>query len=92
VVFGDPDDGDGFPGVLNDRSITFCAFGDDICAGGILVLPPHLSYGAVGYQYRAQYWYLVLTWAVRMLDRQQLSWFLNSEHQKVTIYMMYRKQ
>ncbi|XP_006457779.1 hypothetical protein AGABI2DRAFT_190202 [Agaricus bisporus var. bisporus H97] len=45
VVFGDPDNGDGFPGVLNGRSITFCADGDNICDGGIIVLPPHFSYG-----------------------------------------------
>ncbi|EKM82449.1 hypothetical protein AGABI1DRAFT_117924 [Agaricus bisporus var. burnettii JB137-S8] len=45
VVFGDPKNGDGFPGVLDDRSITFCAFGDNICDGGVLVLLPHLSYG-----------------------------------------------
>lgn len=47
VVFGDPDNGDGFPGVLNGRSITFCAAGDNICDGGIIVLPAHLSYGNV---------------------------------------------
>ncbi|KAF5357980.1 hypothetical protein D9756_001208 [Leucocoprinus leucothites] len=46
VVFGDPDNGDGFPGVLNGRSITFCADGDNICDGGDIILPPHLSYGA----------------------------------------------
>ncbi|KAJ3575934.1 hypothetical protein NP233_g755 [Leucocoprinus birnbaumii] len=46
VVFGDPDNGDGFPGVLNGRSITFCANGDNICQGGDIILPPHLSYGA----------------------------------------------
>ncbi|KXN91448.1 Cutinase [Leucoagaricus sp. SymC.cos] len=46
VVFGDPDNGDGFRGVLNDRSITFCANGDNICQGGDIILPPHLSYGA----------------------------------------------
>jgi len=47
VVFGDPDNGSGFPGVLNGRSITFCNVGDDICAGGDLILAPHLEYGAV---------------------------------------------
>ncbi|KAF9446411.1 carbohydrate esterase family 5 protein [Macrolepiota fuliginosa MF-IS2] len=46
VVFGDPDNGDGFPGVLNGRSITFCATGDDICLGGDIILAPHLSYGS----------------------------------------------
>jgi len=46
VVFGDPDDNKGFPGVLNGRSITFCAQGDDICAGGDIINAAHLSYGA----------------------------------------------
>ncbi|GLB42494.1 putative catalyzes the hydrolysis of cutin, a polyester that forms the structure of plant cuticle [Lyophyllum shimeji] len=46
VVFGDPDNGQAFPGPIAGRSKTFCAAGDNICAGGILVLPPHLSYGA----------------------------------------------
>ncbi|KAF8884463.1 cutinase [Infundibulicybe gibba] len=46
VVFGDPDDNQGFPGVLNARSTTFCAAGDDICAGGDIITPAHLSYGA----------------------------------------------
>jgi len=44
-VFGDPDDGSGFPGVLNNRSITFCHPLDNICSGGILILPAHLTYG-----------------------------------------------
>lgn len=44
VVFGDPDNGDGFPGVLNGRSITFCADGDNICDGGDIILPPHLRF------------------------------------------------
>lgn len=48
VVFGDPDDNQGFPGVLDGRSITFCAQGDDICAGGDIVNGAHLSYGQVG--------------------------------------------
>ncbi|PPQ99216.1 hypothetical protein CVT24_009235 [Panaeolus cyanescens] len=46
VVFGDPDDNQGFPGVLNGRSVTFCAVGDDICAGGDVINAAHLSYGA----------------------------------------------
>lgn len=48
VIFGDPDNGQSFPGNLNAVEKTFCATGDNICAGGALILPPHLSYGAVG--------------------------------------------
>ncbi|KAG5352960.1 hypothetical protein C0989_011750 [Termitomyces sp. Mn162] len=46
VVFGDPDNGQPFPGPIQAHELTFCAAGDNICAGGILILPPHLSYGA----------------------------------------------
>ncbi|KAG6917193.1 hypothetical protein DXG01_003536 [Tephrocybe rancida] len=46
VVFGDPDNGQPFPSPINAHELTFCATGDNICAGGDLVLPPHLSYGA----------------------------------------------
>ncbi|PFH47880.1 carbohydrate esterase family 5 protein [Amanita thiersii Skay4041] len=46
VVFGDPDNGQAFPGGLNDREITFCANGDDICDGGVIITSAHLSYGA----------------------------------------------
>ncbi|KAF8665369.1 hypothetical protein AX16_000388 [Volvariella volvacea WC 439] len=46
VVFGDPKRGEPFPGVINGRSITFCAFGDLICSGSAIILPPHLSYGS----------------------------------------------
>ncbi|KIJ52489.1 carbohydrate esterase family 5 protein [Sphaerobolus stellatus SS14] len=46
VMFGDPDDGQALPGVLNGRSLTFCATGDDICTGGQIIGAPHLSYGA----------------------------------------------
>ena len=53
VVFGDPDNGSGFPGVLNGRSVTFCNDGDNICEGGDLILLPHLTYGEVSlYQRR----------------------------------------
>ncbi|KJA22644.1 carbohydrate esterase family 5 protein [Hypholoma sublateritium FD-334 SS-4] len=45
VIFGDPDNGKVFPGNLNAVEKTFCAVGDDICLGGDLVLPAHLSYG-----------------------------------------------
>ncbi|KAF9460165.1 cutA, cutinase A [Collybia nuda] len=46
VVFGDPDNGQAFPGPINGRSKTFCAAGDNICAGGVIILPAHLSYGS----------------------------------------------
>ncbi|KAG6818772.1 hypothetical protein H0H93_001907 [Arthromyces matolae] len=46
VVFGDPDNGQAFPSPIQSHEKTFCATGDDICAGGDLVLAPHLSYGA----------------------------------------------
>ncbi|KAG6899642.1 hypothetical protein C0993_008419 [Termitomyces sp. T159_Od127] len=46
VVFGDPDNGQAFPGPIQAHELTFCAAGDDICAGGDLILPAHLSYGA----------------------------------------------
>ncbi|KAH9484512.1 Cutinase [Psilocybe cubensis] len=46
VIFGDPDNGQPFPGNLNAVEKTFCAVGDDICAGGDVILPAHLSYGA----------------------------------------------
>ncbi|GLB35408.1 putative catalyzes the hydrolysis of cutin, a polyester that forms the structure of plant cuticle [Lyophyllum shimeji] len=45
VVFGDPDDGQPFPGPINNHVKTFCHDGDNICDGGVLVLPPHLTYG-----------------------------------------------
>ena len=47
VTFGDPNRDKALPGVLESRRRTFCAAGDLICAGQIIVLPPHLSYGAV---------------------------------------------
>ncbi|KAG6855912.1 hypothetical protein H0H87_009478 [Tephrocybe sp. NHM501043] len=47
VVFGDPDNGQAFPGPINGHVKTFCASGDLICEGQAIVLPPHLSYGAV---------------------------------------------
>ncbi|KAF8069329.1 cutinase [Lyophyllum atratum] len=46
VVFGDPDNGQAFPGPIATRSKTFCAAGDNICDGGVLIFPAHLSYGA----------------------------------------------
>ncbi|KAG6907189.1 hypothetical protein DXG01_010032 [Tephrocybe rancida] len=46
VVFGDPDNGQAFPGPINGHVKTFCALGDLICLGQPIVLAPHLSYGA----------------------------------------------
>jgi len=46
VVFGDPDDGKPVGSIPASKVLTFCAVGDDICLGGSIVLPPHLSYGA----------------------------------------------
>ncbi|KAG6908132.1 hypothetical protein DXG01_005960 [Tephrocybe rancida] len=46
VVFGDPDNGQAFPGTINSHVKSFCASGDLICHGQSVVLPPHLSYGA----------------------------------------------
>ncbi|KAF8054229.1 cutinase [Lyophyllum atratum] len=46
VVFGDPKNGQAFPGPIASRSKTFCAPGDNICDGGVLVLPAHLGYGS----------------------------------------------
>ncbi|PPQ72420.1 hypothetical protein CVT26_003783 [Gymnopilus dilepis] len=44
VIFGDPEDGQPFPGNLNSVEKTFCHEGDNICSHGILILPPHLTY------------------------------------------------
>ncbi|KAF7348248.1 Cutinase [Mycena sanguinolenta] len=46
VIFGDPDDGEPVQGVPAANTDVICHFGDDICAHGILILPPHLTYGA----------------------------------------------
>ncbi|KIJ33758.1 carbohydrate esterase family 5 protein [Sphaerobolus stellatus SS14] len=46
VMFGDPDNGQALPGVLNSRKITFCATGDIICLGGQIITVFHLGYGA----------------------------------------------
>ncbi|KAF9078392.1 cutinase [Rhodocollybia butyracea] len=46
VMFGDPDDGQAVAGVSQSIVDVFCHVGDDICLGGDLVLPPHLTYGA----------------------------------------------
>lgn len=39
------DNGQAVQGVSAAKTKVFCANGDNICAGGTLVLPPHLSYG-----------------------------------------------
>ena len=44
VLFGDPDDGKPFGKVQASKVRTDCHLLDDICKGGNLVLPPHLTY------------------------------------------------
>lgn len=46
VIFGDPDNGQAVGSIPSSKVDVFCAVGDDICLGGDLVLPAHLSYGA----------------------------------------------
>ena len=44
VLFGNPNGPNTpVPNVDNSKLKIFCAAGDDICAGGDLILPPHLS-------------------------------------------------
>ncbi|KAH8828602.1 cutinase [Flagelloscypha sp. PMI_526] len=45
VMFGDPYNGDALGKGLDSKSKTYCNFGDNICDGGALVLPAHLTYG-----------------------------------------------
>ncbi|THU77233.1 cutinase [Dendrothele bispora CBS 962.96] len=45
VIFGDPDNGQAVTGVSADNTKVICHNGDNICAHGDLVLPPHLTYG-----------------------------------------------
>ncbi|KAJ7617521.1 cutinase precursor [Mycena polygramma] len=45
VIFGDPDNGSPVQGVSAANTDVICHTGDDICLGGDLVLPPHLTYG-----------------------------------------------
>ncbi|KAF9258681.1 cutA, cutinase A [Marasmius fiardii PR-910] len=45
VIFGDPDNGQAVTGVSADKTKIVCHTGDNICAGGDLVLAPHLTYG-----------------------------------------------
>ncbi|KAH8828601.1 cutinase [Flagelloscypha sp. PMI_526] len=44
VMFGDPYNGDALGKGLDSKSKTYCNVGDNICDGGVLVLPPHLAY------------------------------------------------
>ncbi|ESK92300.1 cutinase [Moniliophthora roreri MCA 2997] len=44
VIFGDPKRGQPISGVDSSKVKVFCHDGDNICDGGILVLPPHLNY------------------------------------------------
>ncbi|KAH8146015.1 uncharacterized protein LAJ45_09937 [Morchella importuna] len=44
VLFGDPNEGDAFPGTLNNHVKTFCNVGDLICLGQAIILTPHLTY------------------------------------------------
>ena len=47
VLFGNPNGPDTpVPNIDQSKTKIFCAAGDNICAGGDLVLPPHLSYGS----------------------------------------------
>lgn len=44
VIFGDPDNGDPVGTLAADKVKVICHKGDNICDGGIIVLPPHLNY------------------------------------------------
>ncbi|KAF5392797.1 hypothetical protein D9757_001038 [Collybiopsis confluens] len=44
VIFGDPDDGQAVTGISSSKVDVICHIGDNICQGGDLVLPPHLTY------------------------------------------------
>jgi cutinase len=47
VLFGNPNGPDTpVPNVDQANTKIFCALGDNICAGGNLILPAHLSYGS----------------------------------------------
>ncbi|KAJ7599420.1 cutinase [Mycena floridula] len=45
VIFGDPDNGQAVAGIDAAATKVVCHKGDNICAGGDLVLLPHLTYG-----------------------------------------------
>lgn len=44
VLFGDPKDGQALPNVSASKVLTVCHDGDNICAGGDIILLPHLTY------------------------------------------------
>jgi cutinase len=44
VLFGDPKDGQALPNVDASKVLTVCHDGDNICAGGDIILLPHLTY------------------------------------------------
>ena len=45
VIFGDPDNGQAVGSITESNVDVFCHAGDDICQGGDLILPAHLTYG-----------------------------------------------
>ncbi|KAJ7585417.1 cutinase [Mycena floridula] len=45
VIFGDPDNGQAVAGISAASTKVICHNGDNICAGGDLILAPHLTYG-----------------------------------------------
>ncbi|KAH8759009.1 cutinase [Diaporthe sp. PMI_573] len=44
LIYGDPNDGDPVGTVPSSKVKIICHQGDNICEGGILVLPPHTNY------------------------------------------------
>lgn len=44
MLFGDPNNGDPFPGSLNSNVKTFCHDGDLICDGWPIPMPAHATY------------------------------------------------
>lgn len=48
VIFGDPDDGHPVGSIPASKVDIICHSGDNICAGGDLVLPTHLTVSEIG--------------------------------------------
>ncbi|KAK7041743.1 hypothetical protein VNI00_009032 [Paramarasmius palmivorus] len=44
VIFGDPKSHESVPNIDASKVKVFCHAGDNICDGGVLILPPHLNY------------------------------------------------